>query len=83
MRYKNFLYNEDGRTLEQVSQRGGRCPVNGNTQGQVGGALNDLIWLKMSLHTAGGWTRGLLKVASNLSCSVNVCLFKINCQNRN
>ena len=31
-----MLYNEGGKTLEQVAQRGGRCPMAGNVQGQVG-----------------------------------------------
>ncbi len=29
-------YNEGGRTLAQVAQRGGGCPIPGNIQGQVG-----------------------------------------------
>ena len=33
---KNFFYNESGETLAQVPQRGGRCPIPGNIQGQVG-----------------------------------------------
>jgi len=31
-----MFYNENGETLAQVSQRGGRCPIPGNTEGQVG-----------------------------------------------
>ena len=31
-----MFYNEGGETLEQVAQRGGRCPMPGNIQGQVG-----------------------------------------------
>ncbi|KAK4816211.1 LOW QUALITY PROTEIN: hypothetical protein QYF61_013449 [Mycteria americana] len=30
------FYDEGGETLEQVAQRGGRCPMPGNIQGQVG-----------------------------------------------
>jgi len=30
------FYNEGGEILEQVSQRGGRCAIPGNIQGQVG-----------------------------------------------
>ena len=30
--------NEGGETLERVSQRGGRCPIPGNLQGQGGWA---------------------------------------------
>ena len=33
---KKFFYNEGGETPAQVAQRGGRCPIPGNTQGQVG-----------------------------------------------
>ncbi|KAK4812027.1 LOW QUALITY PROTEIN: hypothetical protein QYF61_025018 [Mycteria americana] len=35
-RYKEeIFYNEGGEALEQVTQRGGRCPILGNIQGQV------------------------------------------------
>jgi len=30
------LYDEGCKTLEQVAQRGGRCPIPGNVQGQAG-----------------------------------------------
>jgi len=30
------IYSEGGATLEQVAQRGGRCPIPGNIQGQIG-----------------------------------------------
>ena len=30
------IYDEGGETLAQVAQRGGRCPIPGNIQGQVG-----------------------------------------------
>ena len=33
---KRFFYDDSGATLDQVAQRGGRCPVPGNVQGQVG-----------------------------------------------
>ena len=29
-------YSEGGETLAQIAQRGGRCPVPGNVQGQDG-----------------------------------------------
>jgi len=36
-RYKEeILYCETGEALEQVAQRGGRCPIPGNIQGQAG-----------------------------------------------
>ncbi|KAK4818640.1 hypothetical protein QYF61_016611 [Mycteria americana] len=31
-----MFYDEGGETLEQVARRGGRCPIPGNNQGQVG-----------------------------------------------
>ncbi|KAK4811149.1 hypothetical protein QYF61_019790 [Mycteria americana] len=31
-----MFYDEGGETLEQVAQRGGRCPIIGSVQGQVG-----------------------------------------------
>jgi len=33
---KKFFYNEGGETLEQVTQRSGRCPIPGNIQCQFG-----------------------------------------------
>ena len=33
---KKFFYSEGGETLEQDAQRGGRCPIHGNIQGQAG-----------------------------------------------
>jgi len=36
-RYKEEIFcNEDSETLEQVAQRGGRCPIPGNIQAQAG-----------------------------------------------
>jgi len=34
---EEIFYHEGGETLEQVAQRGGRCPIPGNVQGQIGG----------------------------------------------
>ena len=31
-----MFYSEGGETVAQVAQRGGRCPIPGNVQGQVG-----------------------------------------------
>jgi len=31
-----MFHNEGGKTLEEVAWRGGRCPIPGNFQGQVG-----------------------------------------------
>ena len=33
---EEMFYDEGGETLAQVAQRGGRCPIPGNIQGQVG-----------------------------------------------
>jgi len=33
---EEIFYNEGGETLEQIAQRGGRCPIPGNIQGLVG-----------------------------------------------
>lgn len=32
---EGFFYNDDGKRLEQVAQRGGEYPIPGNIQGQV------------------------------------------------
>ena len=31
-----FFYDESSQTLAQIAQRGGRCPLPGNIQNQVG-----------------------------------------------
>ena len=33
---EDIFYNEGGETPAQVAQRGDRCPIPGNIQGQVG-----------------------------------------------
>ena len=33
---EEIVYAEGGETLEQVAQRGGRCAIPGNIQGQAG-----------------------------------------------
>jgi len=65
-----FFYSEGGETLAQVTQRGGQCPIPGNIQGQSGRALSNLVWWKMLLLMAEGWTRWPLKVPSNPNHSV-------------
>ena len=44
-RRKNFFYSEGGEMLERVAQRGGRCLIPGNIQGQVaqGSEQPDLV----------------------------------------
>ena len=37
--------------LAQVAQRGGGCPIPGDSQGQAGGALSTLIY---PVHCRGG-----------------------------
>jgi len=37
------LYNEGAETLDEVAQRGGRCPILGSVQGQAGWALSHLV----------------------------------------
>jgi len=40
---RKLFYDEGGETLEHIVWRGGRCPIPGNIQGQVVGALGNLI----------------------------------------
>jgi len=51
---KVSFHNKGDETLAQVAQRGGRYPIPGNIQGQVGRGSEQLIELKTSLLTAGG-----------------------------
>jgi len=56
MGYKEEIFdNEDGETLEQVAQRGGRCPIAGNTQGQIGHSSEQPDLVKdVPAHCRGG-----------------------------
>ena len=38
-----FFYDKGSYALAQVTQRGGGCPILGDTQGQAGGALSTLV----------------------------------------
>ena len=47
MGYKEeIFYDEGGETLEQVVQRGGRCPIPGNTKAHVGGGSEQPDWVE-------------------------------------
>jgi len=46
-----MFYNESGETLEQVAQRGGRCPIPGSTQGRVGrGSEQPVLAVNVPAH---------------------------------
>jgi len=51
------LYEEDGETLEQVAHRGGRCPIPGNIQGQVGLGSEQPDLVDVPAYCRGGLTR--------------------------
>ena len=40
---EKVFYNKGGEALDQVAQRGRGCPILGDTQGQAGGALSNLM----------------------------------------
>jgi len=42
-------------------------------QARLDGALSNLVWVEMSLLTAGGWTGWPGKVPSHPNCSVILC----------
>jgi len=68
---EEMFYNEGGETLAQVAQRGGRCPIPGNIQGQVGwGSEKPDRVEDVPAHCRRGWTRWPLKVPSNLNYSM-------------
>jgi len=49
---------EGGETLPQVVQRGGRCPIPGRVQGQVGqGSEQPGLVEDVPAHCMRGWTR--------------------------
>jgi len=46
---EKVFYNEVGEVLDQVAQRGGRCPIPGNIQSQAGlGSEQPDLVVKMS-----------------------------------
>ena len=50
---KKFFYNKCGKALEQVAQRGGGCPILGDTQGQAGWGSEQPDVAVVSLFIAG------------------------------
>ena len=53
-----MMHHEGSETLEQVTQRGGRCPIPGNIQGQVGqGSEQPDLVEDVPAHCRGDWTR--------------------------
>ena len=53
-----MFYSEGGETLEEVAQRGGRCPIPGNVQGQVGWGFEQLGLVEgVPAHGRGAGTR--------------------------
>jgi len=43
------FYTKSGEALAQVAQRGGGCPIPGETQGQAGWGSEDLMeWTKLT-----------------------------------
>ena len=52
MRKKGF-YNQGGETLAEADQRGGGCPIPGDTQGQAGWGSEHLMELWVSLFIEG------------------------------
>ena len=65
MRKKGF-YNQGGETLAEVDQRGGGCPIPGDTQGQAGwGSEQPDGAVGVPAHCRGlNWVilRGLLQI---------------------
>jgi len=53
-----MFYDENGETLEQISQRGSGGPIPGNIQGQVGrGSEQPGLVEDIPAHCRGGWAR--------------------------
>ena len=60
-----MFYHQGGEALAQVAQRGGGCPIPGDTQGQAGWGSEHLMELWVSLFSAGSGTRWLSRLPSN------------------
>jgi len=61
-----FFYSEGGETLAEVAQRGGRCPIPGNIQGQVGrGSEQPGLVEDVSAHCRGVGLADLLRSLPN------------------
>jgi len=68
---EEIFYHEGGETLGQVAQRGGRCPIPGQTEGQAGqGSEHPDPAEDVPGSLLGGWTRWPLKVPSSPKHSV-------------
>lgn len=79
-----IFYSENGGTLEQVLQKGARCPSLKVLETRLDGTLNKQIWLKMSLPLAEEpcWTRWSLRVLSNPN-SNSIILWICDSNNKN
>jgi len=68
---EELFYHEGGETLAQVAQRGGRCPIPGNIQGQVGqGSEQPDPAEDVPAHCRGFRLDGLQKVSFNPNYSM-------------
>ena len=67
---EKVFYTKGGKALAQVAQRGGGCPVLGDTQGQAGRGPEHLMELWVSLFIAEGWNKQPLVVPSNTNHSM-------------
>ena len=55
---EQVCYNKSGEALEQVVQRGGGCPIPGDTEGQAGwGSKQPGRAVGVPIHCRGGWAR--------------------------
>ena len=57
---ENVFYNKGGEALAQVAQRGGGCPIPGDTQGQTGqGSEQSNLAVSAPVHCRGVGLDGL------------------------
>jgi len=85
---EEIFYYEGGETLEQVAQRGGRCPISGNVQGQVGqGSEHPGLVKDVPIHCTGVGLDDLQNsfqpkalYGSKIQCTIVTQLFVKLCQ---
>lgn len=66
---EEVFYYQGCEALAQVAQRGSRCPIPGDIQGQAGGAVSNLICCRHPCAVHGSWTGWPLWVPSNSNSS--------------
>ena len=72
MDLKEVFYNKGSESLAQVAQKGGGCPIPGDTRGQAGQSSEHLMELWVFLFIAGELDQMAFKCPFQLKCFMNL-----------